>query len=296
MQFFRLIFVVALCVGVVGCKRAAPVGSVWVVDGPQGGRLFLCGTIHLLREKDYPLAPAYEVAYAHSDKLVLELPPGASGPELSRQMTQLGTYPAGMTLAAQVSPETWAAVQQWGEKRGLQAAQLNRFRPWFVALLMTSTEYALLGAKPELGVDVHFEARAQRDGKAAEGLESAALQLGLFAALSERQQRDLLEQTLGEIGTAAAEYEKLIQAWKDGDLEALREMLYREALQYPDLMNLFLIDRNLAWMGRLEQMLNQGEKVMVLVGTGHFTAESGLLELLRQRGFRVRHFREVSDL
>ena len=38
-------------------------GSVWVVDGPNGGRLFLCGTIHILREKDYPLAPAYEAAY-----------------------------------------------------------------------------------------------------------------------------------------------------------------------------------------------------------------------------------------
>ena len=51
-------------------------GSVWVVDSDHGGRLFICGTIHILREDDYPLAPGYEAAYMFSDKLVLELPPG----------------------------------------------------------------------------------------------------------------------------------------------------------------------------------------------------------------------------
>jgi len=35
---------------------------------------------------------------------------------------------------------------------------------------------------------------------------------------------------------------------------------------------------------------------MVLVGTGHFTGDSGLIELMRKRGYRVRHYREVTDL
>jgi hypothetical protein len=48
-------------------------------------------------------------------------------------------------------------------------------------------------------------------------------------------------------------------------------------------------------MDRLEQMLKRGEKVMVLVGTGHFTSDTGLIELFRKRGYRVRHYREVTD-
>jgi len=94
MPIIRLISALALIVCAVACGReeekangkpdaaafvsdGAGDGSVWVVDGPNGGRLFLCGTIHILREKDYPLAPAYEAAYMYSDKIVLELPPGA---------------------------------------------------------------------------------------------------------------------------------------------------------------------------------------------------------------------------
>lgn len=309
MLFLRLVIVFALCVGAAACSREAEQppsadfvtdgdgdGSVWVVDGPNGGRLYLCGTIHILREQDYPLAPGYEAAYLYSDKLVLELPPGAaSGPELTSRMSQLGMYSADTSLEANVSKETWEAVKQWSAKNGLDPSSMNRFRPWFVALLITTKEYAALGAKPDKGVDTYFEERAKEDGKPAEGLESVEFQIQLFAALSDKQQRELLEQTLGEISSVKEEFEKMILAWKYGELGALQKMLFREAEKYPDLMNLFLTARNLSWMDRLEQMLKRGEKVMVLVGTGHFTSDMGLIELLRKRGYRVRHYREVTD-
>ena len=93
----------------------------------------------------------------------------------------------------------------------------------------------------------------------------------------------------------AVEFEKLLKAWKHGDLGTLQAMLFSEAEKYPDLMNLFLTARNLAWVDPLDQMLKNGEKVMVLVGTGHFTSDTGLIELLRKRGHRVRHYSEVTD-
>ncbi len=313
MFFRRLAIFLALCAGVTACKRAdvkadakpdaasfvsdgAGDGSVWVVDGPNGGRLFLCGTIHILREKDYPLAPGYEAAYMYSEKLVFELPPGAaSGPELTSRMSQLGMYSADASLEKNVSPETWAAVMKWSVKHGLEASSMNRFRPWFVALLVTSMEYAALGAKPEYGVDNHFEERAKEDGKPGVGLETVEFQIQLFASLSDAQQRDLLVQTLAEVSTVSAEFEKLLKAWKNGDLKTLQGMLFSEAEKYPDLMNLFLTARNLAWVGPLEEMLKKGEKVMVLVGTGHLTSDTGLIELLRRRGYRVRHYSKVTD-
>lgn len=313
MPLFRFIFVLALLVCATACRREAEKasaraessafvsdgdgdGSVWVVDGPNGGRLYLCGTIHILREKDYPLAPAYEAAYMYSNKLVLELPPGAaSGPELTSRMSQLGMYSADTSLEANVSKETWEKVRQWCQKRGLEPSSMNRFRPWFVALMITNMEYAALGAKPDQGVDSHFEERARMDGKPGEGLETVEFQIQMFAALSDRQQRELLEQTLEEITNVAAEYEKIVRAWKRGDLEALHKMMLSDSERYPELNKLFLTARNLAWMERLEQLLQKGEKAMVLVGTLHFVSDTGLIELMRKRGHRVRHYSEVTD-
>lgn len=271
-------------------------GCVWVVDSDHGGRLFLCGTIHILREQDYPLAPGYEAAYMFSDKIVLELPPGeGSSPELSRRMSQLGMYSADASLDANISAEAWKAVKEWAVKREIEPSSMNRFRPWFVSLMMTAKEYSLLGATPDLGVDAQFEKRAREDGKPGEGLETTDFQLQLFASLSNRQQQMLLDQTLSEVASVSLEYEKMIAAWRKGDLVELHEMLFREAEKNPDLMNMFLTARNIVWIDKLDGMLQRGEKAMVLVGAGHFTGEAGLIELLRKRGHKVRHYREVQD-
>ncbi len=294
MPFRRLLLSLAL-VAVSACGREpapsgpAPTGSVWVVEAPQGGgRLYLCGTIHILRRDDYPLAPAYESAYADTTRLVFELPPGAgTDAALGARMRELGRYGNGETLETRCGPALWQRLKQWGEKRGVPVATLNGCRPWFVSLLVTSTEYGLLGASPEMGVDRHFEARARRDDKPAEGLETVELQLQLFAGLEEKLQLAMLEQTLDEVDTLPEEYSRMIAAWKQGRLDELHEMLFREATKHPELMEIFLAKRNRTWMARLEELLKRGERAMILVGTGHFTADTGLLKLFEQRGFRV---------
>lgn len=272
-------------------------GCVWVADRPgQKGRLYLCGTIHILRESDYPLAPGYEAAYADSDKLVLELPPGSgSGNELASRMRELGLYSSDASLDSKVSPELWDAVKAWGSTRGLSASSLNRYRPWFLSLIIASMEYAALGAQPDMGVDQHFEDRARADGKPGEGLESVEFQLQMFASLTLDMQRNLLEQTLSEVAEMPKEYERMIAAWKDGDLDTLHGMLFEEAEKFPELMEVFLTDRNLTWVDELDAMLKRGDRAMVLVGAGHLGSDLGLLELLRQRGCRVRHYRETEN-
>lgn len=273
-------------------------GSVWVADREgQAGRLFLCGTIHILRESDYPLSPGYEAAYNHSNKLILELPPGSgSGTAMASRMRELGMYSADTSLEANITKETWESVRKWAAAHGLESSSLNRFRPWFVSLIITSTEYAALGAKPDMGVDQHFEARAERDGKPGDGLETVEFQLQLFSKLTNDQQKNMLEQTMGEVSTLPQEYDKMINAWKNGELDALHDMLFREAERYPELMDLFLKNRNLAWIDRLDDMLKKGEQAMILVGTGHLASKDGIIQLLRDRGYRVRHHREVTDL
>lgn len=308
---FRLLYLIPLLTALCACGRepavmaelrgataaeAGPAGSVWVVDSASGGRLYLCGTIHILRAEDYPLAPAYEAAYASSKRLIFELPPGAgSGAGTAARMKELGAMPAGMKLESAVGAEIWESVKHWCSARGVPAFTMSGLRPWFVSLMITNTEYSALGASPSMGVDQHFEKRAKRDGKPAEGLETLEFQLQLFAGLSPELQKAMLEQTLAEVSTLAEEYEKMITAWKHGRLDDLHAMLFREAAKYPELMEIFLAARNRQWMTRMEELLTLPDASMVLVGTGHFTAETGLIELLRKNGHTVRHYSELPE-
>jgi uncharacterized protein YbaP (TraB family) len=284
------VLAVALAAFGIGCQRASSAGdgSVWVVEAPGKGKLFICGTIHLLRKSDYPLPATYDAAYAASDELILELPPGAGGsPELGRKMRELGTLPDGSRLEEVIPEELWERVRDWAGARGLGGGLMTSMRPWFAALTMVSVEYAALGANPALGVDQVFEERAKKDGKTARGLETEEFQLNLFAGLDEELQVELLAQTLDEIETTRQEFERMVASWREGRLDDLHEMLTESMESHPDLLERFLTARNLAWAKVLDERLQLGGTVMVLVGAAHLGGGEGLLELLRQRGCKV---------
>jgi len=266
-------------------------GAVWSVDAETGGRLYICGTIHALREADYPLAPAYEAAYIDSARLVFELPPGSNSAGIPRLRIQdVGVLPGDQSLQRIVGQTSWEEVVKWAGSRKTSLATLNRYRPWFAAVTIAAIEYGALGARPDKGVDSYFEARMARDRKPGEGLETVDYQVGLFSSLTAAQQEDMLRQTLAEAKNLPEEFAKTIKAWREGDLESLRKILYREAERYPDLMDLFLYQRNKAWLATLEEFLKKGDRVMVLVGAGHLAGEKGLIELLKTRGYKMNRF------
>jgi len=269
-------------------------GSVWIVEGKQGGRLFLCGTIHILREQDYPLAEVYDQAYERSDELILELPPGASqSGALAARMAELGRLRNGEQLEKLIGPEDWSRLLGWAKKRGLSGGAISGYRPWYVSLILVSLEYGRLGASQEHGVEQVFEERAKREGKPGRGLETVEFQLQLFAGMSAEQEKGVLRQTLDELETVEAEYERMIRFWKEGKMDELQALLMREAKEYPELMEAFLAARNRAWLPQLEAVLAQQGRAMVLVGAGHLGGEEGLISLLEGKGHVVRHAAEA---
>lgn len=278
------------------CKRtghpniphASDQGCVWRIESNTGGRLYLCGTIHILREQDYPLPAGYETAYQNSNELLFELPPGSSdSADLTMRMRDLGLLPQGAQLEQILGSTDWEKVAAWAKKRNLSSSILNRYHPWFVSLMMVAVEYEALGAGAAHGVDKHFEQRAGKDGKPGAGLETVEEQLALFSGMTPAQELDVLRQTLAELATVEQEYEAMIRAWRQGDLTSLQTMLFREAARHPELMELFLVRRNQAWAPRLIEMLQKGRSVMVLVGAGHLGGGEGLISLLAKAGYQA---------
>jgi len=261
--------------------------SVWLVQ-KDGRKLYLGGTIHLLREEDYPLPAVFERAYQNSTKVVFELPPGSDKkPETAQLMQALGMYAGDQTIQSELSPETLEKIQQWAAHKKQPLAAFSKLRPWMLALTIASVEYQRIGAQPDMGVDNHFEKRVSKDGKASAGLESVEFQLGIFAGLNPKLQEELLLQTLSETETIGRDFQTLLEAWKQGDADQLQAFLFKDADKYPELMEQFLIKRNKSWVEPIMQLLNSSDTALVLVGAGHIGGKDGLIDLLTQQGCTV---------
>ena len=126
-----------------------------------GSKLYIGGTIHLLRKEDYPLPDVFEQAYKDSARLVFELPPGSEGDgEVVLRMQQMGTYAEGDDLGQHVCAETLNKVFKWADKNSFPRVVITRMRPWLLAptMMMSQPRRSAHSTIPSAGVPITISA------------------------------------------------------------------------------------------------------------------------------------------
>jgi len=254
----------------------------------QKNTVYLLGSVHFLRQDAYPLAEAIEKAYSDSRKIVFEADiDGGNAPELQARMMNLGLYLDGQTLQQNVSEQTYKAVKEKVTAIGLPIAQFDRFRPWFAALMLTVMELQKMQFDPSHGVDAYFFRKAKEDGKQRIFLEPVEFQIDLFAKMGPREQESFLRQTMEDLVVIERMVSDMVNSWQTGDVDTLGSILNMSFSEHPAMYDRLMVQRNKAWVSRIEGLLNQDENVLVIVGAGHLVGDENLLQLLRKRGHKI---------
>jgi uncharacterized protein YbaP (TraB family) len=279
------VIALALCM----CARAADAKTfAWKATGKNGGVVYLVGSIHVLTPDFYPLNPALEAAFKESDLVVEEvdmaemLDPSAQLRVLSR-----GMLPGDQSLDKLISPATMALVRKVTGDLGAAGQPLMRFKPWMLAIALQGLELQKAGYDPELGLDKHFYDQAKASGKAVQGLETADYQISVFDGMTMDQQERLLAQTLKELETELASVGKLADAWKSGDVPTVERIVQSELKAEPQMYQRLLVDRNKAWLPKIEALFNRGGHALVVVGAAHLVGADGVVAMLKAKGYTV---------
>lgn len=268
--------------------QAAVPSFLWKATGPRAGTVFLAGSLHLLSNEYYPLAPVFDEAFAQSDLLVEEVDLAEMlAPDSQMQMLTRGMMPAGQTLDAVLAPDTMQAVRAKTTELGLPLQPLQLFKPWALALTLQGLEWQKAGFQAELGLDQHFYQRAREAGKQVRGLETLAFQISRFDEMPLPLQDRLLAETLREMATTKASLAALGQAWKNGDAEAVERIVLRDLKAEPEIYDRLLLQRNRNWMPTVEALFARQTPAFVIVGAAHLVGSDGLLAMLRARGYTV---------
>lgn len=285
-----LFWLVTLAVVLFGCLPrlgAQEKSFLWKV-GSERNSLYILGSIHFLKKSNYPLKKVIEDVYDHTQKLVLETDVDNANSEKIQQLTlEKGVFRDGTTLQQSVARETYELAEKRAKELGLDIRVMSPLKPWVAAVTMAAMKLRQLGFDPNFGIDRYFAERAKRDGKPVQGLETPEFQIGLFDQLSRRDQELMLRQTLKEMDLLEQGVDRIISAWKDGEVGAMEELMLASMREYPEVYQKLIDDRNRRWLPQLEQFLSGGESVLVVVGTAHLVGRAGVIELLKQRGYQV---------
>lgn len=269
--------------------KAVAATSLFVVtrsDQP-GQSLLLGGSIHLLRQADFPLPVEFTAALSQANQLVLEsdVSPEQQA-QLGARMATLSQLEAGKTLADLLSPAVWQRLSAYCQKAKLPLEQLQQSKPFFLSLMLTVTHLQRLGFVP--GVDYYLDEQARKLGKPLGQLESAEEILAMMKAVDALKPDDIIKSTLDDMDRIEPALASLLKAWREGDLGVIqKEMVAPMQEQMPQLYKLVLVERNQRWLPQLERLFASPGVELVVVGSAHLTGPDGLISQLIARGYRV---------
>ena len=276
--------------------KAPPVPLLWKVSDADNS-VYVLGSFHLLKPDDYPLSKDVDAAFADAEQLVFELSPEEmASPALGMQMGQAALRTDGTQLNSELSPEVAARLQAWLAKNeaqlaksGIPAAALQMFEPWFAGLMVTLTEMTKMGLDPKLGLDAHFAEAAKKANKPTAGLETGAQQIAFLDGMSKEEQLQMLAEALDESAEGRAEMEKLHRQWREGDEQGIWNGMAAEMqTRYPKLYRHINVERNDAWVPKIEQRLKAGkDDTLLVVGALHTLGKDGVVEKLKAKGYTV---------
>jgi uncharacterized protein YbaP (TraB family) len=256
--------------------------SVWKVTAPNGGTLFLGGSMHALRPTDYPLPSAYNRAFDASSRLVFEDDPKTASRQF-RELVKAGEYRGKDNLKNHVNPRTYEYLKRFFALYGIAERDFVRFRPWLIDILITSPppEYY------RLGVEEFLLERAQANAKPVSGLESLKEHNAVFVAMSDRDSEALLLISFINAAHSDVGGVNLAELWRRGEVDTLARLTREAYHDFPSFGDRLLSARNRNWLPKIENFLRSGQTYFVVVGAAHLGGSEGLLSMLRARGYRT---------
>ena len=261
--------------------------SVWVVES-GARRVYLGGTIHILRAWDFPLPSEFDKAYQQANTIVFETELGKlRKAQIQLMRSAVFKYHDGRTLDQVLSRKAYMTLMGYSEKIGVPIAKLHPFKPPIAIAALHSVELRRNGMTED-GVDVHFYNKAVADGKATRGLASVKEHLKYLAEEADGDEDDYVIHAIQDFKRMTMMLSQLVTAWRNGDEKGIERLSINQMkTNYPKLYEKLLVERNQKWVPIIESYFKTPETEFVLVGAAHLPGEYGLLKLLADRGYSI---------
>ena len=286
MKKITAILVLGLIVSSYGFSQT----SVWEIR-KDDKKIYLGGSVHALRKKDFPLPREFDAAFANSNVLVLEA--DVKDTKAMGKILSEGMLPAGKTLKSVLTKQQYAAISKIAAKIGIPIELVETMKLGVALMTIESTAIVnKIGASAQ-GVDMYYYNKAAEKQKKVDFLESMDFQVSLMCN-TPFDIDEFIDYSVGSINTlnVKKEFDKLINDWRTGNTNG--EMAVKEITEmqekYPSVYKAMCLDRNYKWLPKIEKYFENDNTTFVIVGVAHLWGSDGLLNLLKEKGYEVEQF------
>jgi uncharacterized protein len=281
----------ALSVYLGSCAAVYPVAeskaTLWKVRGDHN-TLYLLGSIHVMSKRAYPLKPVIEHAFDNANAVVFEIDlDRVTKRNFKEEFGRTALYPSGQSLSKHLSPETIDVLNTILPVYGLSLRKVERFKPWFLAEVLSTRTLEMAGFSNDLGVDLHFYRKARVVGKPVLGLETVRDQAQIFDRMDDAENEQYLLTTLYGLPEYPALMQDLVNAWTAGDVGTLDRLVNEDKRADRESHDALFSRRNSRWLPEIERFAHGNGNYLIIVGAGHLVGEDGVVAQLKRAGYSV---------
>jgi len=286
-QTFFSVFLICILLSHLSLLYGKDPHCLWLLSSRKSTLYFL-GSIHVLSNADYPLDSCIENAYEQSRVVYFEVDMDSASSVSAQQKIMMAGMLKDRTLADVLSDSTYQMLSRELTEYGIKIDLLSGLKPWMVATMLTIAKFNALGISQQHGVDRYFYSRAKADGRQVRGMETIDDQIRCFNALDDELEDEIVLEAMQSLDEIESEFLRLKKAWKTGQVAIIDSVMNKHMNEYPELKKILLKERNKRWAQHVERMIENKENALIIVGTGHLVGEDSLIDILRNRGYRIR--------
>jgi uncharacterized protein YbaP (TraB family) len=242
---------------------------------------YVFGTIHIVCEKDLTFGAKLRDYISRTDQVFLEidLDDPAQLQKLQQGILSL------KTPKAQLSEKEAASVDRiYKEYLGIPFSAVENLPPTIATtLLLTSPK--VIGCSNANGVDKIIAGLASETRKTVLGLETPEFQLEMIKTYDSKEGVEMLRKWSTQAEKMISDFQTIYKQYLAQDFKALTENMGQTGFSPEDSREL-LEKRNRNWIPIIEREVRL-KPTFIAFGAGHLGGETGVIELLRAKGFKV---------
>jgi uncharacterized protein YbaP (TraB family) len=261
---------------------AIPGPALWELRD-EDTTIYLFGTVHVLPEGLEWFDARLDRTFATADEIVTEID---TTDVAAVNSAILGAAPLddGGNLRELMAPQDRIEFEAALTRIGLPPNALDRYEPWYAAIVLSLGPLQNAGFDPDSGVEAQLSERAA--GKRHVALETIEQQVQMFSGMELPHQLAYLDSAAEGVADVLPTVNTMISQWQAGEVEQLGQTL-NDDLDDEVLATRLLINRNMNWAGWIHRRMAQPGTVFVAVGAGHLAGEGSVQDQLAARGLTV---------
>ena len=264
--------------------------SVWKISR-NGNSILLGGSMHLLRDEDFPLPQEFDMAFEQSSALVVEADVEQMEDENVKQylMTQM-FLGEGQTLESLLNSDTYKILSAVTGDFGIPIENFSNVKPSMVMMILTSLQMQALGFSQE-GIDSYLLRKADKENKPFYFFETVEQQINMLVSMGEGYENEYVRYSLLDMENTEAYLKTILDDWKTGESAITEKILKEMKEDWPLIYKTLIADRNNEWIPQIEGLLDSGTAYFIVVGLAHIHGSDGLMRALEDHGCTIEQFR-----